>query len=183
MILMIFACIHELAHLLIGLILGFRPDTFKIKPIGFSISFYHGAEDYIKKIGKGNVNNLKNIMVYLAGPITNIFVAIIVYFLRGDVLVREEIIYSNLIIAFVNMLPIFPLDGGRIIENFFEICLGSEKANMYIYRLSWITMIMILAVSSIMVLKVKNFALLTMLLYILGIQIKMTAQKEKNKFL
>lgn len=36
---MVFALIHELAHLICGVILGFKPDTLRIMPLGFSIEF------------------------------------------------------------------------------------------------------------------------------------------------
>ena len=54
-LLMIFACIHEFGHLLTGLLLGFSPSIFEIKPRGFSISFNNPILDYNKKILKANL--------------------------------------------------------------------------------------------------------------------------------
>lgn len=163
-LLMIFAFIHEMGHLAIGMILGYKLHIFEIKPIGFSIVF-HEKEENSRKLWKVNV---KQILIILAGPLTNIAIAIGTYLLNA----KEEIIYANLVIAFVNLLPIYPLDGGRIIKNVMEICFGNKKSKLYIYRISWITMIMILAVSSFVVLKVRNFALLMMILYMFFVQIK-----------
>ena len=97
-LLMIFACLHELGHLGLGLILGFKPISFEIKPIGFSASFYNLVKDYNKKILNGNILELKKIFVYLIGPITNIVLALIIYYIKMDALVKQELIYINLII-------------------------------------------------------------------------------------
>ena len=64
-LLMIFACLHELGHLIIGLILGFKPTIFEIKPIGFSVSFNNPVKDYNKKILKSNVLEIKKIIIYI----------------------------------------------------------------------------------------------------------------------
>ena len=51
-LIMIFALIHELGHLLFGVILGFKADTLKIMPLGFCIEFETKVEAYNKKIMK-----------------------------------------------------------------------------------------------------------------------------------
>ena len=64
-VIMIFAFIHELAHLICGIILGFKPDTLRIMPLGFSIEFKTKVEDYNKKILKSNINSFKKIIIAL----------------------------------------------------------------------------------------------------------------------
>lgn len=46
---MIFAIIHELGHLVSGLILGMKPEKIEIMPVGISISFKIKPQEYIKK--------------------------------------------------------------------------------------------------------------------------------------
>ena len=48
--LMLFAMIHEMGHLLAGLLLGMKPEKIEIKPFGFSINFRLTTKDYNKKI-------------------------------------------------------------------------------------------------------------------------------------
>ena len=55
LIILIFAFLHELAHLFIGIILGFRPKYFEIMPFGFCINLRPKTEDYQKKILKSNI--------------------------------------------------------------------------------------------------------------------------------
>lgn len=170
-LLMIFACIHEFGHLIAGLCVGFRIKSFEIKPIGFTISFYHSIDDYNKKIRRGNLLELKKVLVYMSGPLVNIVTSVIFFFVKGDELLRTELIYINLIIALVNLIPIYPLDGGRIMKSILCIFLGLRKAYKYTEKVSWISVIMILATSSILILKVKNYALLLMILYLFYIRI------------
>ena len=68
---MFFAIIHELGHLLAGVLLGMKPEKMEIKPYGVSISFKILYNDYNKKIKQGNLLEIKKIIVALAGPITN----------------------------------------------------------------------------------------------------------------
>ena len=68
---MFFAIIHELGHLLAGVLLGMKPEKMEIKPYGISISFKILYDDYNQKIKQGNLLEIKKIIVALAGPITN----------------------------------------------------------------------------------------------------------------
>ena len=51
---MVFALIHELGHLLAGIILKMKPEKLEIMPFGVSIAFKIEPKDYNKKIKKGN---------------------------------------------------------------------------------------------------------------------------------
>ena len=49
---MVFALIHELGHLLAGIILKMKPEKLEIMPFGVSIAFKIEPKDYNKKIKK-----------------------------------------------------------------------------------------------------------------------------------
>ena len=66
-LILIFAFIHELGHLVCGLALGMKPRKLEIKPYGVSISFKIVPKDYNNKILNGNLLELKKIIVALAG--------------------------------------------------------------------------------------------------------------------
>lgn len=63
---MLFAFIHELGHLLCGMILGFKAESLKIMPLGFSISFKTNINDYNIKIGKSNILTIKKLFINMA---------------------------------------------------------------------------------------------------------------------
>lgn len=168
-LLMIFACLHELSHLLVGLILGIKPIILEIKPVGFSMTLKNPMESYNKKFYKANILELKKIFVYVAGPFFNIVLAIIIHFFNIDFFIKQEVMYINLIIAFVNFLPIYPLDGGRILKSIMSIMVGLKRAYIITEKVSLFATSFVLAFGSIVVLVVRNYGLLIMLLYLLYI--------------
>jgi len=170
---MVFALVHELAHLICEIILGFKIDIFKIMPLGFSIEFKPVVEDYNQKILKSNMITIKKIIVALAGPLINLLIVILGAIFNID----RNIIYSNLLLLIFNLTPIYPLDGGRILKNLIKIFCGNIKANKYINLITNIFTIILTMTSSIFILIYKNIAILAVLIVIWGMTIK-----ENNKY-
>ena len=79
LIIMLFALLHEISHLVVGLILQFKPQAIEIMPFGFSMKLLPKHVNNEKKILKANIIELKYIFVALAGPIFNLVVAIALY--------------------------------------------------------------------------------------------------------
>ena len=63
-----------------------------------------------------------NILIYLAGPISNIILALVFYRIRF-------IFEINLSLAIINLFPIYPLDGYNVLENVFG---DNIKKNIYL---------------------------------------------------
>lgn len=167
-LIMVFALIHELAHLICGIILGFKPDTLRIMPLGFSIEFETKIEDYNNKIINSNTLALKKIIIALAGPLVNMLIAIF-----GAILnINNSIIYSNLLLMLFNLIPIEPLDGGRILKNILKILCGSRKANTYMNIITNTLFIILTMASSILILIYKNIAILALIAILLMLIIK-----------
>lgn len=156
---MIFAMIHELGHLLAGILLGMKVEKIQVKPFGFSISFKLKPDDYNKKIKKGNILELKKIIVALAGPITNILIVMITVNLNLGIFEEIMVIYTNILIALFNIIPIYPLDGGRILKGLLHFKFGKQKASKYINCISFYTVIFLTAVAGISILYLKNIAI------------------------
>ena len=171
---MFFAILHELGHLIMGMLLGFKPKGMKLIPMGVSICFHINCENYNINVKNGKIISLKKLLIAMAGPVTNFFIAIFFMVLNIDVLnfTREEIIYSNLLIGIFNLIPIYPLDGGRIIKNIIHINTDLIKAYKYTNLISNITLIIITAISSIAILYFKNIAILLIVLYLWILLIK-----------
>ena len=73
----------------------------------------------------------------------------------------EEImvIYTNILIALFNIIPIYPLDGGRILKGLLHFKFGKQKASKYINNISFYTVIFLTAVAGISILYLKNIAI------------------------
>lgn len=175
---MIFALIHELGHLLAGILLGMKPEKLEIMPFGVSISFKIGVEEYNKKIKKGNKLEIKKILVALAGPITNFIIILVTFNLNIEIVKSLSIIYTNFLIIIFNLLPIYPLDGGRILKGILHINLGKIKSEQYINNISIITVIIITAISSILILYIKNISI-----FLIDIYLWYLVMREKFKYI
>ena len=51
-VMMIFAIIHEMGHILAGIILGLKPGKMELMAYGISVSFKTNLEEYNKKISR-----------------------------------------------------------------------------------------------------------------------------------
>lgn len=155
--LMIFAFIHELGHLFTGLFLGLKPETLKIMPFGISIIF--------QTYRKGKKIYLKKFLIALAGPSINVIIATLGTLLEW----QANVIYANLLIAIFNLLPIYPLDGGRILKALLSIRYPYNICQDLVIKISNITMIILTSFTSIAILCFKNIAFLLAIIYLWGI--------------
>ena len=169
-ILMLFSLIHELGHLICGIFLGFKPEKMTILPYGLKISFNIKVNDFNKRIKNANILSVKKIVLALAGPITNLVCIIVTIFikkyLRFDNYLYENIMYANILIAIFNMLPIYPLDGGRIVRELSHIFLGLRNSYKCTLIISEICLYIITAISSVLILYYKNIAIFIIVVYL-----------------
>ena len=161
---MLFAFIHEVGHMLAGLLLKLKPKTLSLMPFGISITF----ETY----GYKKLIETKKIIIALAGPLTNFLIAVLVALLHIDTNLKHTIIYSNILIGVFNLIPLYPLDGGRILKGIIRSRFSKIKSEEIINRISNLVIILLTAISSIAIIYFKNLAILFILAYLWIIVIK-----------
>ena len=178
---MILCVIHELGHVLMGIVLGLKIEKIEIMPMGLSVSFKLNIEDFNKKIQKGSILQLKKIAIAIAGPLTNLIMLLIVLNTNINLkIVSNEILaYANILIMLFNLLPIYPLDGGRIFKELIQIFEGSIKAKIYIRKISKAVVIILTMLASIGILYLKNIAIFFIIIYLWIIVIKENKQYNK----
>jgi stage IV sporulation protein FB len=107
--------IHEMGHSIVAEKFGYVLNELKLMPYGAQIS---GTIDGIKS------NN--EIKIALSGPITNLIFAIIFtavwWIIPSSYFFTQTFVFANVVNAVFNLMPVFPLDGGRIM-----LCLLSKK--------------------------------------------------------
>ncbi len=164
-------CIHTRTSgiLLSGVILGFKVQSFKIMPLGFMVSFKIDTKNYNKKIIKANLLVVKKLIVAIAGPLINLILIVIFILLNKEkifTIPTELLFYANILIFLFNMLPIYPLDGGRIIKNILHIFCGKINS-LEITNLSSNIFAMLLTLTTIYLIFItRNILYLFMIVYI-----------------
>ena len=168
-LLMLFAFIHEMGHLLCGILLGFKPKSLYIMPLGICVEFKVLTQDYNKKCFNSHILEIKKIIIALAGPITNFIIILICMLVKMQ---SENIIYANLLIVLFNLIPIYPLDGARVLKGIAKIIKGQKQSLVFMNVVSNVTVILITAISSLTIFKFQNIAILFIVIYLWIITIR-----------
>ena len=134
-VLFIFLCvvIHELSHSLTARKYGISTRSITLLPIG-------GVAD----LEKMPEDPKEEFTVSIAGPISNLAIALILWIvltISGNFDLQGEdfrainksnflivLTFANLMLATFNLLPVFPMDGGRVLRALLAIRLPREKA-------------------------------------------------------
>ena len=113
--------LHELGHAIVAKKLGYELNAIKLMPYGTQLSIKSKIE-----------NQNHDLIISLAGPLVNLFLIIInlsLWWLFPSIYIyTETFVIANIISFLFNLLPVFPLDGGRVILNLLSRKLEREKS-------------------------------------------------------
>jgi len=163
-VLMTFIFLHEIGHIIAGMFLGLAPKSLHITPFGLTVVF--------EIFNKERIIEIKKIIIAIAGPLVNLIICIIAMFLGINEEIKQTIIYSNILIMVLNLIPIYPLDGGRIIKSVLKLKYNEILADDISNRMSNIITIFMTMVSSILIIYFRNIAILFILAYLWAIVVK-----------
>lgn len=131
----VFACValHEYGHSLVAQRLGYTVRDIVLYPIGGVASI------------EGTPRARHELVIAVAGPAVNVVIASVLaailaarpggpagnftldaLFLRGDLLHR--LLVANIMLVLFNMIPAFPMDGGRVLRAALSLKLGRRRA-------------------------------------------------------
>lgn len=160
---------HELTHYSIARKLGFT---------GFSPEIsLNGAGLYIECLEEASPK--EDIIISLSGPLFNILTAIFFYFTY--IIYKENLLYiifrTNLLLGVFNLIPAFPLDGGRILRDLIAFKTLYKRANIIVLKLGIIIGTLIIFFYLCLVFKgIGNFSL-----GLVGIFIIISCLQEKER--
>lgn len=91
-----------------------------------------------------NLNIYKEILLLIMGPITQIIFVFVIFLLHKnsfiDTLSYTKIFNINMLLLKFNLLPILPLDGGKLINNILDIFLSYNLSHIISIIISFISL-------------------------------------------
>ncbi|WP_409370193.1 stage IV sporulation protein FB [Lysinibacillus sp. 38-6] len=117
---------HEAGHLLAAMLCGVKIKSCVIAPYGGEIEFENPAAVQASSL----------LWIALGGPIFTILGIGLAFFMPE--LIATRLINVQLVLLIINLLPIIPLDGGRIILACLFLVYPSARLFEYYYSLSLI---------------------------------------------
>ena len=159
--------VHELSHSLVALRRGL--------PVKNITLFLFGG---VSQIGQEAERPSTEFVIALVGPLTSImlgfiFLAVAVGLgsFRAEILVIAEMMfYANIGLGLFNMLPLFPMDGGRVLRAFLWWMTGSfPRATNLAYITSQVLATVMIGVGIVLAVWMDGFLLGGMWLVVLGV--------------
>ncbi|MBQ3490169.1 MAG: site-2 protease family protein [Clostridia bacterium] len=145
--------LHELGHMMMALLWHKEPISLRIIPTGISIVL-PPASSYTEEF-----------LIAAAGPLMNVFYALLCGFLPYGI--GGTVRSVSLLLATINLIPIAPLDGGRMLSSLISPVFGSEFSarisdffSLMLLSLLWILSLYIFFYSGV------NFMLLLFCAYL-----------------
>ncbi|MDO7906881.1 M50 family metallopeptidase [Paenibacillus sp. JX-17] len=122
--------IHELGHAAAALLLGIQVRSIQLLPFGgVAVIEEHGS-----------MTAGKEIIIALAGPLQNVIMMAAAWLAGwagwGNEAFMDYLIQCNLLIALFNLLPILPLDGGKIVHALASLCWSYHATLLWTSRIS-----------------------------------------------
>lgn len=113
--------LHEIAHFLVAKKLGYRLES-------FSLSSYGASLNYKEKI----LDCKEEFLISVAGPVCNIVFAIFMvaiwWIFPAFFNVSAAFVKQSFIFGLINLLPCYPLDGGRVAAAVMQNVISRERA-------------------------------------------------------
>ncbi|AKL95100.1 peptidase M50 [Clostridium aceticum] len=131
LIVMIFVIVvHELAHSLTSIHYGIDVEEIELFPFGGVAK----ANNYLE------MDPFKEMVIAIVGPMSNFIMMFVMIVLQSYIALQMELVHffilSNLTIGLFNMLPILPLDGGRILRAYISSKIGLKRGTKAAIRIS-----------------------------------------------
>ena len=149
--------IHELSHILCAKSVGVSVSRAEIHPFGVCAVLKDG---YIN-------NSEKEFIITFVGPFTSLAITMLSIIL--DLPYREYIFDINLCICAINLLPVLPLDGGRMIKSMLTYKMGILRAYNFSRNCSKALIFLLIPLSILILIKTGfNFSCILITAFLLG---------------
>jgi stage IV sporulation protein FB len=121
---------HELGHLIVALNFGWTVKEVKLLPFGGVLEVEEA----------GTLPAQEEVWVAIAGPAQNAILAVIGYLLALagwiDKGWSDDFVRANVLIGLFNLLPVLPLDGGRMLQAWISLLVPFHRTLMWSAKIS-----------------------------------------------
>lgn len=152
------AFLHEMGHLFSAKKLGYKIKNITVLPFGITVKLKNMLFDDWKE----------EILVAASGPFVNVILALFFYIIKKSYqLDLDFYIIANLCMAIINLVPIMPMDGGRIFTGFLSSKLGEARAFKFSMSLSKVLIYIMLILGVVFLRKTGyNFSIATICMFL-----------------
>lgn len=139
--------LHELTHVFVARKFGGRVGRIAVTALGEAAAIR----------GMEAMSAGRRSLVYLAGPGVNAFICLCAYVVvslypaAAWIHVPQQIGLYNAVLCLFNLLPVFPLDGGRLAQLWIGRYAGIPRANRFIIKLSRVLCLLLIAAGLVQV--------------------------------
>jgi stage IV sporulation protein FB len=132
-VILLFACVlaHEFGHIFTARAFGVETPDVTLLPIGG-----------VARLARIPEKPVQELLIAIAGPLVNVAIALVLMALtpthvgaglfaameNPKALMVDKLVEANLFVALFNMIPAFPMDGGRVLRALLAIRLGHVRA-------------------------------------------------------
>ncbi len=158
--------IHELSHIFVASKRGYKLQKCKLDMFGLQVEL------------DDSISDNDSFAINLAGPLTNLFLVLVClasfYLIPASFPILNNFCIANLVLAIFNLLPLRPLDGGKICFSLFK--------NKSKYKLFDKIVKLILIILSSMVFVYSCIIKQTNLFFVIFILFVLSCKEEKPTF-
>jgi len=145
----LFIIMHELSHMIVALLLNVDIQEITLLPFGATARYI------------GKINPLKEFLIAIAGPFATLIFA---FFYHHDTYFKV-----NILILLFNLIPIYPLDGGRILKVILIFIFKNKWGNRIHEYCNKLILFLFIIFAIYLLIKYKNISFLVISLYVLKI--------------
>ena len=156
----LFIIFHELSHVFVSSLFGIKTQKIYVRICGLNIS-----------LNKKDEKNIMWLLIYLAGPLSNLVLALLFN--------KIKFVFSiNICLMVINLLPIKPLDGYNIIDIFLRLIRIKKRKSILLITKYFITIsLSIIGLIQLVIFKNPSMILIIMYIFIQNKRIEKTNKK------
>ena len=135
--------LHELGHMAAAMYIGLEPSHISLHPFGVNLKLKNSIACTL----------LDDIILYLSGPLINLLLAMFFAFLYKPRYLYDYGFAVNIMLFILNMLPVYPLDGGAVTRKILNNLFGEKSGSSIMKIFSLFIAIVVLGLGIFIVFK------------------------------